>query len=399
MLHNAESDNEMARECDKQIRKKNNKMADSNTEVFLNNNSTRLKNIMASKTGRVFFALSSEARHLYSRYLEEDSPQRKNEICAQLLNIFEDSLSYRLKSGLSCACEDLRVFFQQIGTRAAIDNSDPKKKDYYSIVVVIKNEARYIKEFILFYLATGADRIYIYDNDSTDDLLGQLEPFLVNGTVVYKRWSGPAVQTAAYRDAVRKTRKRTKWLAVVDADEFLFSPKGNMPDQLKAYERYPGVCANWVMFGPNGHDRRPAGLVMDNYTSALADHNSMVNCHIKSIVQPSEVRTIRHTHFAMYKRGRFAVDETGENVDNNSAYVINSGRALTEKNHREVFRINHYVTKSLEDLEAKCKRGYADGAPNAVFNGQLAPFRAPMEEDFSIKLYADAVKGKYNNYH
>ena len=98
----------------------------------------------------------------------------------------------------------------------------------------------------------------------------------------------------------------------------------------------------------------------------------------------------------MYKRGRFAVDETGKNVDNYSAYVSNSGRALTEINHREIFRINHYVTKSLEDLEEKCNRGYADGAPNAVFNGQLAPFRAPMEEDYSIKIYADAVKGIIN---
>lgn len=372
-------------------------MADSNTERFLNNNSARLDNIRASKTGRLFFASNREMRKLYGRYLTENLQKKKNEICTQILNAYEDSLPYRLKSGIACAYEDLRVFFRQIGTRTTIDKSDPEKKDYYSIVVVVKNEARYIKEFILFYLATGADRIYLYDNDSTDDLLERLEPFLLNGTVVYKRWSGSKVQTAAYRDAVRKTRKRTKWLAVVDADEFLFSPKGSMPDQLKAYERYPGVCANWVMFGPNGHDSRPAGLVMDNYTSALADHNSMVNCHIKSIVQPSAVRTIRHTHFAMYKKGRFAVDETRKNVDNYSAYVINSGRALTEKNHREVFRINHYVTKSLEDLEAKCSRGYADGAPNAVFNGQLAPFRAPMEEDYSIKSYADAVRSKCND--
>ena len=280
-----------------------------------------------------------------------------------------------------------------------IDNSPRCVKDYYSVVVIVKDEARYMKEFLLFYFATGADRIYVYDNDSTDDLLEVLKPFLANGSVVYRRWGGDNVQTAAYMDAVRRTRKKTKWLAIIDADEFLFSPKGNMPDQLREYECFPGVCANWIMFGPNGHDRRPEGLVMDNYTTTPADYDSIINRHVKSVVQPAQVECIHHTHYSKYKKGLFAVDETKEPVDNHHAYVPNSGRAFTAHNHRDVFRINHYRTKSIEDLEEKCRRGYADGAPNAEIEDLLGIYREPLVEDHSIKLYADMVRESYSKNH
>ena len=45
--------------------------------------------------------------------------------------------------------------------------------------------------------------------------------------------------------------------------------------------------------------------------------------------------------------------EDGVPLDNRST------RAFSLKNNREIFRINHYCTKSLEDLRAKCAKGRA----------------------------------------
>lgn len=359
------------------------------------NNKACLESIRRSRRKRVIFALNAKVRRLYREYESEEQPERKSAACAEVLNEIDRSPIWRLYMRLLCDKEDIRVWTGQRGKRRVIDNSDPRAKDYYSVAVIVKNEAVNMREWILFYLATGADRIYVYDNDSEDDLLGVLEPFLTDGRVVYRRWSGWKVHTAAYRDAVRRTKKRTKWLAAVDADEFLFSPKGSMPEMLKDYEDYPGVGVNWILFGPNGHDRRPEGLVMDNYTTALADHDTLINRHVKSIVQPARVEIIRHTHFARYKGGRFAVDETKEIIDNRYAFVYGSGRAFTAHNHRDIFRINHYITRSIEDLEEKCRRGYADGAPNTEVEKQLSNFNAPLEEDLSIKPYADIVREKY----
>lgn len=334
-------------------------------------------------------------RNLYAAYEAATDLEQKNRACVDLLNAVQESLLWKAIQKARCAVEDLRVWKDQIGKRKVIDRSDHRCKDTYSVAVIVKNEARYIREFILFYRATGADRIYLYDNDSTDSLMEELEPFLASGFVVYRRWTGKKVQLAAYRDVIRRTRRRTKWLALVDADEFLFSPRGSMPQQLQAYESFPGVCVDWLFYGPNGHEKRPDGLIMDNYTTRVADALSPMNCHVKSIVRPCEVVFMNHVHYAVYRKGQYAVNECGDRMDNTCAFIGGGGRAFTAVNHKDVFRINHYATKSLEDLTEKCRRGYPDGTPNAVLENQLLPFREPLTEDYAIKPYADIVRAQY----
>ena len=163
-------------------------------------------------------------------------------------------------------------------------------------------------------------------------------------------------------------------------------------EQLKAFEKYPGIGANWLVYGPNGHDRRPEGLVMDNYTTTLADYNAEINCHIKSIVQPQKVFTVFHTHYAVYKGKEYAVSEDGIAVDN---YGM---RAFSRKNHHDIFRINHYLTRSLEDLVDKCQRGRADGAPNADYEYTLKQVSYPLTVDYSVKPYADIVRKRMGSF-
>ena len=358
-------------------------------ERFLLHNRFRVEQLTRARKTGWLFRLSAKYRALYRSCRKEQSPQEENAALAEVLNAYEESFIWRVTVWLKCAREDAALFWRQRGRRQVIDRADRRRKDYYCVAVIIKNEARYMREFILFHLATGADRIYVYDNGSTDSLMEVLRPFLQDGTAVYRRWDGHTVQAAAYRDAVRRTRRRTKWLALIDADEFLFSPRGDMPGQLRAFEQYPGVGVNWVIFGPNGHVDRPQGLVTDAYTAAHADHSYGSNCHIKSIVQPRRVFTVFHAHYAIYKRKQFAVGEDGTPLDNRTT------RAFSAKNNRAVFRINHYCTKSLEELREKCAKGRADGSPNADYEGLLRQFDEPLEEDFTIRSYAELVRRRY----
>ena len=366
--------------------------------LFVGNNAEGVKQLEDSRTVSKVLRCIPRFRKLLAACHEAAAPEARNRAYADMLNAFEQTLLWRARTWFWCGIEDLQIRRQQAGQRQEIDRSDRSRQDYYSVAVIVKNEARYIREFILFYQATGADRIYLYDNDSTDDLMDQIRPFLDSGLVVYRRWPGKRVQAAAYRDVVRRSRGRTRWLAIIDADEYLFSPRGPVPEQLKAYEAYPGVGVNWLMYGPNGHDRRPAGLIMDNYTTRVASPDSVMNCHIKSIVQPRQVSLLFHVHYAVYRGGRYAVNEDGEIIDNTCAFIQWTGRAFTARNHSSVFRINHYATKSLEDLEAKCARGYADGAPNAVFENQLKPYKEPLVEDAAIRPYADLVRERLKAY-
>ena len=367
-------------------------MADENLgmlESYLTHNRVIVERLKLSRRRKWIFVLNPRFRKLNAECAKASTPQEENLALAAILNAYEETFFWRMQTWKECIREDRALSRRQRGLRKKIDKSDKRKKDYYSVAVVVKNEARYMKEYILFYQATGADRIYLYDNDSTDNLLEVLDPFIKSGYVVYRRWPSHTVQTAAYRDAVRRTRRRTKWLALIDADEFLFSMKGTMPEQLKAYEQYPGIGVNWLMYGPNGHDSRPEGLVMDAYTSTYLDYNAGPNCHIKSIVQPKKVFTVFHAHYPIYKGKGYAVGEDFVPLDNRSK------RAFSLKNNHDIFRINHYCTKSLEDLREKCKKGRADGSPNADYDGLLRQLDYPQIEDYSIKPYADIVRRKY----
>ena len=364
-------------------------------ELFLKNNSIRLEKILSSKANKCYFLLHPKLRKLYRIFIKSNDLSEKNKILTGLLNSYEESFLWRVNIWRRCTAEDIKKKHDYGRGRIRIDKGDPNVRDYYSVALIVKNESRYIREYILFYKATGADRIYLYDNDSTDNLMEEIEPFVKSGFVVYQKWPGQVVQCAAYRDVIRKTRHRTKWLALVDADEFLFSPKGDMKPQLKVFESYPGVCVDWRMFGPSGHDARPEGLIMDNYTTTIADEDNLLNRHVKSIVQPAKVFTMFHPHFAIYKCREYAVDEKLNVIDNSNAFYPNNSRAFTSHNHSDIFRINHYYTKSLQDLREKCSRGYPDGQPNRDYDDALQKFECPLKEDTSIRIFADKVRKDY----
>lgn len=367
------------------------------TETFYQNNLQYLNRVFCSKLRKIVISCACPKVGIdylkYRRICRQTTDvEQRNAALGCFLDTFEATRIWTGYCVRKSRKADKRFDLLYKDQRVIVDHADPNRKDYYTVVTMVKNEARNMTEFVLFYQATGADRIYVYDNNSTDNLLEVLHPFISSGLVIYIKWPGEKAQTAGYRDAIRRVRGRARWLAIVDADEFIFSPKGNMKAQLRNYEAYPGVGVNWVDFGPNGHDVRPTGLAMDNYTTAILDRYNPLSCHIKSIVQPSNVACMYHTHFPIYKRGRLAVDEQMRPIGNASAFIYASGRAFTPAGSCEVFRMNHYVTRSYEDLQKKCARGYADGVANPQINQQLAMFDVPLQYDYTIKPYADIVR-------
>lgn len=51
------------------------------------------------------------------------------------------------------------------------------QKQFLAVCVIIKNEARYLAEWIVYHQLVGVDHFYIYDNNSEDDLAGVLALF------------------------------------------------------------------------------------------------------------------------------------------------------------------------------------------------------------------------------
>ena len=260
---------------------------------------------------------------------------------------------------------------------------------YLSIACISKNEGPYLKEWIEYHKLVGVERFYFYDNESDDNTREILDPYIIDGTVVYHYVPGRQRQFAVYNDAVLRYADETFWLAIIDLDEFIVpKEKDSVADFLKDYEKYHGVGINWVLFDSNGHQVKPTahgGLVTANYmrvNEGYDPRNKIPRSDriIKSIIQPPYVSKFINPHFAIFKGGLRTVNENFEPI-------FGSMSSYCSKNK---IQLNHYHFKSKDEYIKKCKRGAAD-TNKYVYDEKDINFIRTLN-DYAIQKYMPKLK-------
>ena len=130
-------------------------------------------------------------------------------------------------------------------------------QDEVSVVAIAKDEAAYIREWIAYYKIIGVNRIYLYDNESSDRLKECISDFIQEGFVVYKYFPGKNRQMDAYNDAIKQYRDSTRYMAFVDCDEFIVP---TVEEKLSKVIRKllmqdvnaVGLGINWALYGSSG---------------------------------------------------------------------------------------------------------------------------------------------------
>jgi hypothetical protein len=219
---------------------------------------------------------------------------------------------------------------------------------YLTACAIYLNEAPYLEEWIEFHRLVGVEKFFLYDHMSTDNHSEILKAYVDDGTVDVKEWPDQPGQPSAFLDCLEEHRDEARWIAFIDLDEFLFSPTLTpLPEVLEAYEEWPGVGVNWALFGPSGHEKKPDGLVLENYRSRAKDH-AHLNHMVKSVVDPRRATRVCggvNPHCFDYSEG-FAVDELFRPLDTQP-------RSRTQTVSFSRLRINHYYVKSREQWFAK----------------------------------------------
>lgn len=182
-----------------------------------------------------------------------------------------------------------------------------------SICMIFQNDAPYLKEWIEFHRLVGAQHFFLYNNLSTDHYLEVLTPYVEEGIVELIDWPYPSgimkeffdVQDAAYQDAINRTTGESKWLAIIDSDEFLFPvKKDNLVDFLSKYEKKShigGLCVSWVIFGTSNVAKIPDDKLL---IETLLYSKGEGGPNFKSIVRPERVLHVgKNPHYCVYKEG------------------------------------------------------------------------------------------------
>ena len=267
----------------------------------------------------------------------------------------------------------------------------PNSDVFLAIVCAAKNEGPYLKEWIEYHKLVGVERFYFYDNLSEDNTKEVLDPYIIDGTVVYHKLPNHPItnifpQIEAYNDAIYKYRDRTRWMAIIDVDEFIVPvEKDSIQDFLADYDPYPAVVANWVCFDSNGHLEKPTahgGLVTANYTRVRKDHNHRLDRTIKSIVNPKLVINYISEHNGLYYHNLSGVSENFKPVRGIFSNVHSSDK----------IRINHYSIKSREEYIKKISRNRR-GFPLAYkFKEEALNFKGETLDDMVIQKFVQRLK-------
>ena len=234
-----------------------------------------------------------------------------------------------------------------------------KFQNEIAIGAIMKDEGNYIKEWLDFHIMVGIKKFYLYDNGSSDNTYEIIKPYMDSGIVEYTQWLGLKQQGPAYVDIIRRHRNDTRWLALIDIDEFLVPMKHKtVAEFLKTLPNFAQLVVGWVNYGSNGHIAQPKGLVIENY-KRHADNT----WGLKSITNPRLVLEVSNPH-SNYVAG-FTIDENGKKRGR-----INEQFNPTTHNY---LRCNHYATKSYDEFMWRWNRGSASKGKIKSSNGISDP--------------------------
>ncbi len=254
---------------------------------------------------------------------------------------------------------------------------------YLALCCIVKDEGPFLREWLAYHAHVGVEHFFLYDNGSSVPMRESLGEFAASDMVTVLNASGKAMQLTAYNHCLSEFGSRFFWLGFCDIDEFICAHTGDdIRPLLAEYEEYGALALSWRMFGSNGHEKRPQGLVIDAYTRYLAEADP----HIKSIVRPAKTTGCRNAHAFGYVRGEVCVNERHD--------VIPAGSPFWLPSYEKIW-LNHYFYKSRHDFAEKLHRGSNSPAQEAGPNWHMGIFDDHLTKetlpDATITRFSPAV--------
>ncbi|TCM86603.1 glycosyltransferase family 92 protein [Rhodovulum steppense] len=270
-----------------------------------------------------------------------------------------------------------------------------------ALVLIVRNEERHIGEWARFHAEAGAAHVFVYDNGSTDATISRLAEVLgARLTVIpwnQKLWdagTGREIhnQVLAYAHALRNFGGRFRWMACIDADEFLVPRRAeSLEGALAHLGDIPSVSLPWHNFGRNGHATPPEGGVVANYTRRAADPLSGVRgvTNFKTIVDATRVTALK-VHSVEIDGQDVTWNDRGQRASLKGRFA----RGFYSADH---LQLNHYYTRSEAELAAKIARGsnqsVAAARHAARVRRNVANIEASEIEDRCAIDFLDRLRG------
>jgi hypothetical protein len=265
---------------------------------------------------------------------------------------------------------------------------------YVSLCCIIRNEARYLVEWIEYSRMIGVEHFYLYDHASDDNTLEVLAPYISAGIATWHNWSFPGYpQREAHSHCTHKYAHTTKWLGLFDVDEFIVPVKVDTIIPILQYFGSDQVVLRLsaAMFGTSGHIERPLGLVIASYTMRnITTHwpNNpqhkvffrpgdnyvlLPSIHAVDIVSESTVQVDLHEHDLYYNHYRTKSVKDHQDDPLRSKMVITEAMEVEDTSLRDRFipalQTRLYSSEGGRHPEQLSRGSNADQSNSSARNG------------------------------
>lgn len=269
-------------------------------------------------------------------------------------------------------------------------HKDLTDKDKYIVCACVKNEDRYITEWVEHYKKLGFDKIILADNNEDNTILPNiLKVYLDEGFVeIFDCHDIVSLQLPVY--ACLANEKNYKCLACFDADEFLeISPLYRDVKEFLNDTNGDCVLVNWLMYGPDGQIVETEGNVQERfknpvYPISLFKENMFFKPIIKDSCPQGSFTSSHEIIFdgeeGVYDFGGYCTGKTAFQV----SYPVRYKKAW----------LKHYYTKSFNEYLEKIRRGWPDYNDISRLSNMSHYFLMDSSDDLSLIKFSEGIFSK-----
>lgn len=268
-------------------------------------------------------------------------------------------------------------------------------KHQMCVCTMLRNQARFLREWVTYHSRIGVERWFVYDNNSDDDIEEMMESLVSQGFKISRHvWPWIKTQEAGFAHCALRARDYCKWVGFIDVDEFLHLPSGvHLGSVIGNLTKRPEVaelrisCHN---FGPSGLKKVPPEGVMVGYTCRLGlpeRHKSIIR---PEKLNPTLINLVHHFHL---KDGFKCV-----NVDRN-LMVINHYKFQVWEVFKEKFyrRVAAYVSDWQQEENVGSKDRTPGLGTRAIepddWSSRFCEINDTRLRDWVVKTFSDPYTG------
>ncbi|MBU2929551.1 glycosyltransferase family 2 protein [Winogradskyella psychrotolerans] len=242
------------------------------------------------------------------------------------------------------------------------------------VVMTVKNEARLLRQNILYHLGLGIDKVYVYLDNTTDhgdQTVSDLKAVEINNSVspesyknvpyLEKFWSNAAVHHTARQclntyDAIQKCKtERIDWLISLDADELFLTTKDQRQSLKEFFIAASNEGADIVNLKPMEVIARKTAYknVMQEETlfKTQKNFNSKFDQIYQKIFDPYQNSYLTVSYWLGHTMGKGAINIQSSVIPNNvHRYSAIDGSELNIHNNGYIL---HYHSYDFEDFIKK----------------------------------------------